>query len=301
MCNTICDLIQCTSDLFFECVIRCLINRHQTRDWDTVTSAFQRINGCAWFELQSIYIRDSRCKWLRWKSQILRFTKYRYREDSASTIASFMMSSCTNDRAVTAQFAIEKMCLWCEIHQQIYKLRVRIASHWFISQHRRCLWARWYDRSYSMPLTGRYYWTVPNCALINVGINRRLRIYVSDACEVLKLEACCWALKMRFQRCAKKNAKLLHLRFLGERNSASRDISDEHCAGTQAQMTNSARVCRLGRRDSLMRQWPRGVRSDVYLQLSKYLIKKRAAALSAPKKNCPRTRCVAHTTLKTLV
>ena len=119
-----------------------------------------------------------------------------------------MMPSCTNDRAVAAQFAIEKMCLWREIHQQIYKLRVRIASHWFISQQRRCLWARWYDHSYSMPLTGRYYWTVPNCALLNVVMNRRLRIYVSDACEVLKLGACCWVVKMRFQRCAKTKCQV---------------------------------------------------------------------------------------------
>jgi len=45
------------------------------------------------------------------------------------------------------------------------------------------------------------------------------------------------------------------------RNSASREIIGEHCAGTQAHMRNSAGVCRLGSRAySKKSQWPRGGR-----------------------------------------
>lgn len=66
-----------------------------------------------------------------------------------------------------------------------------------------------------------------------------------------------------------KNCQVAASEVRRARNGASREIIDEHCAGTQAQMRNSVRVCRLGSRAySKKSQWPRGVGSDRHLQLS---------------------------------
>ena len=95
------------------------------------------------FEFQSIYIRDSRCRWSRWIWLIHRFTKYRCRFgemvgktllDNTILDDTLMLPSCKNDRAVAARFAIEKTRLWCNIHLQTCKLRTRIVFHSSISQ-----------------------------------------------------------------------------------------------------------------------------------------------------------------------